>query len=258
MQQAIIVVPCYNEAGRLKPEAFLAGIAERPQLHFHFVDDGSADDTAALLEQLCHGAPGRITMQRMERNVGKAEAVRTGLLAACARKAAIVGFLDADLATPIDEIVAMQETLLARDAVMVIGSRVKLLGRSIERRPLRHLAGRVFASAASLVLQMPVYDTQCGAKVMRNDALLRQMLARPFDSRWIFDVELLARYVAHARRDPRSLDITAKIVEHPVASWRDVRGSRVDLSAYGRAALDLARIAWTLHRAGGRSVRQGG
>ena len=60
-------------------------------------------------------------------------------------------------------------------------------------RRARHYVGRLFATASSLILDMTVYDTQCGAKVLRAGPALRAALATPFHSRWAFDVELLGR-----------------------------------------------------------------
>jgi hypothetical protein len=115
-----------------------------------------------------------------------------------------------------------------------LGSRVALLGRHIERRTTRHYLGRVFATAASLTLDAPIYDTQCGAKAFRVDDTLREALAEPFESRWVFDVELLARLMRHG---------PAGIVEVPLEEWRDVRGSTLGLGAMTGAAADLVRIA---------------
>lgn len=140
--------------------------------------------------------PGKFEVCHLPRNMGKAEAVRRGMLRALEGRVDSVGFWDADLATPLEAIPQFCE-LLRRDRrlQMVIGARVKLLGRTIERRILRHYLGRMFATAASVALRLPVYDTQCGAKLFRASAEIRALFDQPFHTNWIFDVELLARFI---------------------------------------------------------------
>ena len=101
-------------------------------------------------------------------NVGKAEAVRTGLLRCLADGAEITGYFDADLATPPEEMIRLVRTLQEREATVALAARVALLGTRIERSHLRHYLGRVFATIASLILRIRVYDTQCGAKAFRT------------------------------------------------------------------------------------------
>ncbi|MHC4178100.1 MAG: glycosyltransferase, partial [Planctomycetota bacterium] len=196
MDDCIIVVPCYNEARRLDTGAFQQFVARGHLARFLLVNDGSTDDTAAALETLRRWNPGKFDVCHLPRNVGKAEAVRQGVLRALQRPVDSVGFWDADLATPLEAIPQFCE-LLRRDPrlQMVIGARVKLLGRTIERRILRHYLGRLFATAASVVLRLPVYDTQCGAKLIRASAEMRALFDEPFRTNWIFDVELLARFI---------------------------------------------------------------
>ena len=124
---------------------------------------------------------------------------------------------------------------------VILGSRVNLLGRDIRRRPWRHYLGRLFATAVSLSLDIPVYDTQCGAKVFRASPAIDAVFAEPFGSRWIFDVEILARYLAQpvAAGDPPR---RSRIYELVVPAWHDVPGSRLRWFHYFRAVADLFRI----------------
>src|SRR5262249_19557526 len=104
----------------------------------------------------------------------------------------------------------------------VLGTRVSMLGRDIERSRLRHYLGRLFASAASLVLDLSVYDTQCGAKVFRRTPALDAAISEPFLSRSVLDVELLARLVAGTTSAP-GMD-RQRIIEEQRAAWHDVAG----------------------------------
>src|SRR6267142_1114068 len=154
-----LVVPCFNEAARLDVDAFRTFQLPGHQLEFVFVNDGSTDNTLQILETL--GAP----IVNLEKNSGKAEAVRRGILAAMDRSPDYVGFWDADLATPLSELPGMMEIAESRKAIqMVFCARVRLLGREISRRPARHYLGRVGATLISSSLGLAVYDTQCGAK----------------------------------------------------------------------------------------------
>jgi glycosyltransferase involved in cell wall biosynthesis len=243
--ELVLVVPCYNEAGRLDVEAFLACAAARPSLRLLFVDDGSADATGEVLARMAAAAPANVAVVTLPANAGKAEAVRQGVLAGLAAGPAYVGYWDADLSTPLAALDDFLTVLQARPQVdVVLGSRVLLLGRDIRRLAWRHYLGRVFATAVSLTLDLPVYDTQCGAKVIRAGAAAAGLFAEPFRSRWIFDVELLARYLAVPVRDggpPRR----ARLYELALRSWRHRSGSKLRPGGYVRAAVDLARIWWT-------------
>ena len=242
MSTATIVVPCYNEEQRLPGARFAAAVRAQPDCRFLFVNDGSTDATSSVLAELCRQAPDRMRAIDMERNQGKAEAVRQGVLEAVADRPAYVGFWDADLSTPLDQIPLFCEILDTETNVQIVtGARVKLLGRTIVRHEWRHYLGRVFATATSLTLRLPVYDTQCGAKIFRVTDENRSLFAEPFLSRWFFDVELLARLTAarHGTDRPQPADI---VYELPLMAWRDVGGTKLRLRDFLRAPWDLWRI----------------
>ena len=245
-----VVVPCYNEAERLDGAPLLAFVQGNPDFSLIFVDDGSTDATAQCLAAIAADGGGRIEVLTLRPNAGKAEAVRQGMRAALARGARIVGYLDADLSTPLTEVPRLREALGRPGVEAAIGARVALLGSDIQRSPVRHYLGRVFATAASLILKAPVYDTQCGAKLFRATPALAAALDAPFLSRWAFDVELLGRLLAGGAATP--LPISA-IVEVPLAVWHDVKGSKLGAGAMVRSLQDLARIGVDL--AGRRRTR---
>jgi len=234
----VVVVPCYNEAVRLRPEAFLACLDTMPAVRFLFVDDGSSDGTREVLARLQRRAEDRLQLLPLNTNRGKGEAVRLGMLEAFASKADVVAYWDADLATPLEALSDFVALLDSRpDLDIVLGSRVRLLGRDIDRNTLRHYFGRVFATAASLVLGLPVYDTQCGAKAFR--ARTRTLFETPFATRWVFDVELLSRCLVHEKPDGTP-EFT--IAEMPLRVWHDIPGSKVRPSDVFRAVLDLTSL----------------
>lgn len=232
-------MPCYNEARRLDLKALVKLVDSACGVWLLAVNDGSTDTTLELLQRLERDRPGRVTVMDMAINQGKAEAVRRGLSRALASGCETVGFFDADLSTPVEEILRLLACMREYRCDILLGSRVRLLGRQIGRVTSRHYLGRVFATAASLTLNLPVYDTQCGAKFFRRTPALEEALARPFLSRWLFDVELLSRVT----RGRHAIPID-RIQEEPLLVWRDVPGSKLTHRAKVRAGVDLARIAW--------------
>ncbi|MBV9495746.1 MAG: glycosyltransferase [Acidobacteria bacterium] len=234
-----IVVPCFNEEQRLDVQQFRIFRAPGHRIDFLFVNDGSSDGTLRVLQGLHAEDAERFQVLNLERNQGKAEAVRQGIVAASKRATDIIGFWDADLATPLSEIPSFLDVFTDRPEIeMVFGARVRLLGREISRNPSRHYFGRVGATLISQTLGLAVYDTQCGAKLFRNDAHLQTAFANPFLSRWIFDVEIIARYVQLWGRDRAA----KAIYELPIRVWRDVNGSKVKSTDFLRALRDLRKI----------------
>jgi len=242
LSQTTVVIPCYNEAERLDVRAFREYAAGRQGIRFLFVDDGSTDGTAALLRSMRDGDADAFDVVTLPRNMGKSEAVRRGILEAFESGPDYVAFWDADLATPLDAIAEFIDLLDRRPHLeAVIGSRVNLLGRSVRRNLARHYIGRVFATAASAVLRLAVYDTQCGAKMFRVNQDTTKLFQEPFIAGWIFDVEILARMV-RARRGTDRPPVSAVICEQPLMTWHDVEGSKVRLGIFVTVAVDLARI----------------
>lgn len=239
--QSAIVVPCYNESARLRVTEFENFLDSDQRSVLIFVDDGSRDRTGAVLERIRKGHEDQVVVLQQPVNRGKAEAVRYGMNYALDQHLPFAGFWDADLATPLTAIAPFVDLLTSHPELdMIFGARVRLLGRHIERHASRHYIGRAFATAASRVLRLPIYDTQCGAKLLRCTPQMRMVFAKPFLSRWIFDVEIVARYISVMK----SPDEAARhIYEFPLESWADVKGSKLEPRDFAQAAYDLFRIS---------------
>ena len=242
LEKVSIVIPCYNEEKRFRCDHTARFLEKNDHISLILVNDGSTDGTAAILESLARKFPDRCRLIHLEKNRGKAEAVRHGLLQAFSGPVKYAGYWDADFSTPLPVINDFARILDIRpDLYMVIGSRVLLLGRSIERSPFRHYLGRVFATAASMLLDLKVYDTQCGAKLFRVCPEIRRLFEPEFMTRWVFDVEIIARWIKNQQqlRLPPAEEV---IYEYALKEWRHVKGSKIGLGDAFSILSDLITI----------------
>jgi len=239
MNAVCLVIPCFNERNRLPQGPILDAVQRRAGLSICFVDDGSTDGTIDVLEALHAKAPAQIDIIRLERNSGKAEAVRQGILHITrSTEVAIVGYWDADLATPLDDLDDLMSAMArSPDCLLAMGSRVRRLGSSIDRYWWRHVTGRLFATFASRILRLHVYDSQCGSKIFQRDAAAI-LFRDPFLTQWLFDVEILARL----RSRVGLTGVLQSVVEVPLKRWVDVGKSKLRLTHLLRVPIDLLTI----------------
>ena len=241
MQKTAIIVPCYNESKRLNVEEFIGYARKNKGVYFIFVNDGSADDTLEIIYYMCGSNTEQMLCVDQKINVGKAEAVRQGFLKAIDLDFRNIGYWDADLATPLNVIGKLCALLEEKKIIAAFGARIKLLGYRIERKTLRHYLGRVFATFASLVLGLPIYDTQCGAKIFKNNSDLEKVFFAPFIVKWTFDVEILARFgVILKSKGVGSLEKYA--IEYPLKEWTHMDGSKVKAIDFFIGATELFKI----------------
>jgi hypothetical protein len=110
------------------------------------------------------------------------------------------------------------------------------MGATVHRNGSRHYLGRIFSTFSSMILRMPVYDSQCGAKIFSSD--LHVLFTDSFLTRWLFDVELLARY-----RNVYGLESALKqIIEVPVQSWSEKAGSKLRFTYMLKVPFELLKI----------------
>ena len=220
-----VVIPALNEARRLAPTvreavAFLRARGE--PFEILVVDDGSRDDTAALVRQLADAAP-EVRLIRLAANQGKGHAVRTGIVNSQGER---VLFADADGATPIAELTRL-EAALAAGADVAIGSRGLQSAETVVRaRQYRHIIGRAFHLMVRWLAVRGIADTQCGFKLFRG-VVAHDLFSRMRMNGFSFDVELLLMAQRQGYR----------IVEVPI-NWTHQPGSRISLV---RDSLRMAR-----------------
>ena len=234
----VIIIPCYNEAERLDTNNFIDYLSQNTHLHFIFVDDGSTDNTNLIINQLISKFDSLVSLLINETNKGKAESVRLGVIESYKMNPDYVGFLDADLAAPIEEIDHLLNIIKAdTKKEVVFASRIQLIGNEIKRNYFRHFIGRVFATCVSLLLKIRIYDTQCGAKIF-SKKICEVIFVERFISPWLFDVELFARLL-----NVYGMEKTIQMsYEHPVSKWTDIDGSKVKPLFFLKAPFELFKI----------------
>jgi len=238
MSKVCIIIPFYNEAGRVDNAAFGDFLHQHSEFALMLVNDGSSDNTLSLLKKIEEANPEQVRVLELVQNSGKAEAVRQGVLNALQWKDFdIFGYMDADLATPLDE--APYLTSFFQDSAfqMIIGSRVKLYGWNIKRSLKRHYLGRVFATYVSNLFNLDIYDTQCGAKFFRSE-ITADLFESPFVSKWFFDIELFLRL----RKEMGSELFAKSLREMPLRNWEEKGESKLQLGDFLATPFELIRI----------------
>lgn len=233
-----IVIPCYNEAARLPVYAFQVFLASNDECFLAFSNDGSTDATLEVLGKIKDSAPERVKIINLSENKGKAEAVRQASLSLLEEMPSLerIGYLDADLSTSLEEWAEISQKVTG-DVVFAFGARLAKIDTYIRRKPYRHYIGRFVATMISLVLDITVYDTQCGCKVIRAD-VAKKVFDKPFLSRWLFDVEIFFR-ISQIFGKPQIPKICREI---PLEKWEDVNDSKVGFSYMFRLWYDLFLI----------------
>jgi len=236
-----VVLPCYNEEERLSSDEFKDFAHKNLGYHLCFVNDGSTDKTLEVLEALRLANPNQISVYDCEKNGGKAEAVRQGMLhLAKDPQLDYIGFLDADLSTDFRDFHDLVETLENSDFKIVSGSRMARMGADITKESARKIISMTINLIIRNILKMPFNDTQCGAKIMQKD-IIPMLFTKPFITKWIFDVEIFIRMRKHYGKDK----VQQYICEQPLKRWIHADGSKLSMKDSVKIVGQLAQIAFT-------------
>jgi len=232
-----IIIPCYNEEKRLDKERFFSFLKSQKNVLLCFVNDGSSDKTIEVLNNIKSKHPENAEAISTVKNVGKAEAVRTGILHCNTHfKHDKIAYLDADLATTLEECYEISK-IVENEKVFAFGSRIKKIDTNIQRKSYRFLIGRVIATFISRQLNLGVYDTQCGCKIFKSE-LSKGIFNEKFISKWLFDVELFHRIIKIYGVN-KMCEISSEV---PLKSWIDYDESKVKMTYFFKLWLDLYQI----------------
>lgn len=237
MINTVIVIPSYNEEKRLPIREFDEFILNDRSVKFLIVNDGSTDNTLNILKKLKNHHPDQINIQHLKKNLGKADAIRNGMLELeSKREFKYVGYMDADLATPLNQINKLRDVLDRSENIsFVFGSRIAKLGSNIKRNTYRHYLGRIVATLISMELKLAIYDTQCGLKLFRRE-ILNTLFMESFKSKWLFDVELFHRLM----RLNSNISLIAR--EIPLDTWVEKGNSKITFIDILKIPVELYRI----------------
>ena len=224
-----IVIPAYNEAGRIASS--LGAIQDYVRrkgfpVETIVVDDGSTDNTV----QVASGQAG-ICVLRNVRNRGKGFSVRRGVLEA---RGELILFTDADLSAPIEEADKLLAAMESSHADAAVGSRAlarELIGA--HQSPFREWGGRFFNLLVRIFTGLKIRDTQCGFKLFRRETTRRAFELQRVD-RFGFDPEILFLIERQG----------GKVVEVPVR-WNHNPATKVHyLRDSLHMTLDLLVLRW--------------
>lgn len=219
-----IIIPCYNEEKRLNTAAFNAFIQAHNNYHLCFVNDGSTDDTLAVLNKIQRETPAQVSIVDVKKNAGKAAAVRSGARYLYNREDIdYIGFIDADLSTDFKDFKKLVDTLEQnKELTMVYGSRGTSEGQ-IERNLFRKIFSQIVKMFIYVILGLPIEDTQCGAKVFKRN-IIPLAYDKQFLTRWLFDVEIFLRMKKHFGNQ-----IMNKMHEQPLDRWVHMDDSKLGI-----------------------------
>ncbi|WP_138432910.1 response regulator [Winogradskyella algicola] len=235
-----VVIPCYNEEERLLSDEFLKYIDQHTGYHLCFVNDGSKDRTLEVLHNLQKGREDFITVYDCEKNGGKAEAVRLGMLHMAQKKDLdYIGFLDADLSTDLRDFDDLVKTIENSDFKIVSGSRISRMGADITKESARKIISLTINFIIRKILKMDFKDTQCGAKIFHKD-VIDIAFGKKFVTQWIFDVEIFKRMSIHFGLKKAK----AMLCEQPLKRWIHADGSKLSMKDSVKIVMQLAQIAW--------------
>jgi glycosyltransferase involved in cell wall biosynthesis len=219
--RTLLVIPCFRESGRIEPflDALHRVLGNDAGVSVLVVEDGSEAEEQQRMQWLIEARrpvwPQLRPLLSLNENLGKGGAVYAGW--AAHEGEAWLAFADADGSSSAQEVARVLDCARTGKGQAVFASRIKMLGKEVQRDFHRHILGRVYATIVSEILRIPVYDSQCGLKVVPRAAFEKAKSLLSVTG-FAFDVELLC-----------ALLHTGCVVHEEPISWREMSGGKVRL-----------------------------
>ncbi|KGO79157.1 glycosyltransferase [Flavobacterium beibuense] len=220
-----VVIPCYNEEAWLLSDEFRNFVFKNLGYHLCFVNDGSTDGTLEVLRDIQKENRGRISIYNCKKNVGRAEAIRLGMMSLEKQKQFdYIGFMDADLSTNFQDFSDLVKTITHSKFKVVSGCRISRMGADISTEPTRKFLNRVINYTMRKVFGLDFRDAQCGVKIMSSD-VVEIAFGKRFLTKSLFDVEILLRL----KKIYGGYTVKQMWYEKPLDRWIYARNTKVSV-----------------------------
>jgi len=192
-----IVIPVYNESKKIgldieKAVSFLNRHGIKGEIIV--VDDGSDDQTHAVVNQIIEKSEDNIICISYRPNKGKGYAIKRGILRA---HGDVILFIDSGNCVPFDDILPGIQAVQKREADMAHASRY-MSGSviTIPRKFHRQFFSWLFRRFIHLNARFPGHltDSQCGLKIYRA-AVAKTLYSELTTNGFLFDIEIILRSV---------------------------------------------------------------
>lgn len=187
-----IIFPVLNESERLtqgvdRTVTFLE--EHRIDYQVTIADNGSEEEYWKIAQELAARYGHVQCFHLQERGVG--QAVREAFLQ---NECGIVGYMDVDLSTPLENVLKMQQLFEKKSEVDIVnGSRLAKDARAVGRKPLREITSRGLNFLLRVLFHCKFTDSMCGFKFFRKETAIRLVEASSKDNGWFYCAELLIR-----------------------------------------------------------------
>lgn len=233
-----MVIPCHNNATRLRSSDFIQFVNDTTEYHLCFVNDGSTDNTLESLKELRKGRESHVSIYDSTKHGGKAEAIRLGMLQLYEEtEVDYMGYLDCDLSISHQDFNSLVTTIENSDFKMVSGSRSKCIGVKFIQGSARKILGTTLSLVIRKIIAMNFKGALCGAKIFSKD-VIPLLFGKKFITQWLFDLEILMRMRMHFG----AKKAVALMYEKPLEQWGYAEKSSLSMKDSLQVVGQLAQI----------------